>query len=685
VIETLGRGGMGLVLHVRDGSGRDLAMKLLTRRVDHARILERFRREAQVTASLRHVGIVGVHDVGIEAGWPYIVYEYVPGGQTLEDVFEAGDSDRSVRLVLQVAEAMGHAHAQGVIHRDLKPPNVLVTPEGQARVADFGLAQAVGLERLTLSGAMVGTPHAMSPEQITGDRERYGPPTDVWALGALLYRALTGEDPFQGKNLIELAAQIADVEPATPSSRVATVSSALEAVCLKALRKAPEDRYPHGAAFAEDLRAALGGSAAALQERFARRLLTLAGGASLALVVTLAWWAADRARPDAAGPPPVASATLSAKEARRARGEAKQLERLGEAIELLDDDPDRGVLALARFEREDLASLSAAQTRLREAQAAWAGALQASVAAGRPDFDVVSSQLEVLAALAEALPPDAPPFPGANAAADRLLAAWLGSEGAGVTNVPAQLGALARTGARVEDEQLGESWLTLISTGTGGPGAKLDGAQSGKILLALARLDAVFRIGLNVAGGLSQDLAPEGRGPWEDYVRLRIDCSEGDITRETRDELRRFLRDPPDGFRLGPRHKAELANLASQDLPPAERLGMVEEGLKADPSFMVLHNARVIALCSLRRLEEALAAYAEAEACWLARQSAGSLDLGLEKERFMVAGLELHALTEDRVAFAETLEELRPKAQRYQLSRLRPRYAWVAEAHPPSD
>ncbi|MEZ6188567.1 MAG: serine/threonine-protein kinase [Planctomycetota bacterium] len=221
VVGRLGAGASGQVFRVVDPAGRELALKLLT----DPGAGERFAREGQVAASLQHSGIVGVHGQGVTPqGRAYLVFELVEG-EDLEAAFRHLAPLELVRVLREVAGALAHAHTRGVVHRDVKPHNVLVDRQGRARVADFGLAHAAGYERLTRSGVMVGTPHYMAPEQVTGERQRFGPATDVWALGVILYRVLTGRLPFDGANMIELAARITSVTlrppgPTAPTSRV---------------------------------------------------------------------------------------------------------------------------------------------------------------------------------------------------------------------------------------------------------------------------------------------------------------------------------------------------------------------------------------------------------------------------------------------------------------------------------
>ncbi|MGE0712742.1 MAG: protein kinase [Planctomycetota bacterium] len=251
----LGSGGMATVFRALDRSGRAVAVKMLTR--PEERGVLRLEREGQLAGSLRHPGIVSVLRRGEEEGVPYLVYELVEEAGDFLAALTRGPLEGRLDLVERVADAVAHAHRQGIVHRDLKPENVLLDRHGHPRITDFGLATSSSVERLTQTGAMVGTPQWMAPEQVVGERDKQGPPSDVWALGGMLYRALSGGvPPFEGEALHELAAAIMLAQPPAPSSLAAGVSPAVEAVCMRALAKAPHDRYPDGQAFLLALRAA---------------------------------------------------------------------------------------------------------------------------------------------------------------------------------------------------------------------------------------------------------------------------------------------------------------------------------------------------------------------------------------------------------------------------------------------
>ncbi|MGE0713067.1 MAG: serine/threonine-protein kinase [Planctomycetota bacterium] len=251
----LGRGGMGVVFSAWDlAAQRPVALKaVLSDQLDPQR-RERFRREGELTASIQHPHVLRVYAAGEHQGRPYIAYELVEGARTFAQAAAGAPREQRVRWVRDAAAALGAAHAQGVVHRDVKPDNLLVDAAGHLRVADFGLALAQDAEKLTRTGAVLGTPQFMAPELFAGKGfGEVGPPSDVWALGVLLYQALSGELPFTGVNLYELAAQVAQAEIPPLRQHDPTIPAELEAICAKALQRQARERYPDGQALAEDL------------------------------------------------------------------------------------------------------------------------------------------------------------------------------------------------------------------------------------------------------------------------------------------------------------------------------------------------------------------------------------------------------------------------------------------------
>ena len=261
LVGVLGEGAMSVVHRARDRQlGREVAVKVLRESLtSHPQVSERFTREAQALARLDHPGIIRVYDSGIDGGRAYLVMELVDG-TALSKVLAEKKRDRAalLRLLERVARAVHHAHEKGVIHRDLKPDNILVTGD-VPKVADFGLARLVeSSPALTRSGAVLGTPMYMAPEQVEGGRE-VTVRTDVYALGALLYEVLTGRPPHVGDSIPEVYAAISRGDAAPPRRLDPTVPWELEAIALKSLEKDSTRRYATAEAFAEDLRRYLAG------------------------------------------------------------------------------------------------------------------------------------------------------------------------------------------------------------------------------------------------------------------------------------------------------------------------------------------------------------------------------------------------------------------------------------------
>jgi tetratricopeptide (TPR) repeat protein len=254
VLAELGRGGMGVVYRVEEvASGRELALKMILDGSSDPRRKERFLREGQVVASLRHTGIVRVHSCGEAGGLPYLTYDLVTGSRPFNEVLEDRPLAEGLALVRDVARALGHAHACGVVHRDVKPENLLVDDTGWVRVADFGLAAGLGLDRLTRTGELLGTPSFMPPEQFSGDKRQATPASDVWSMGVVLYELLTGALPFEADTLVELSVRIVNGSFDRPGRVRPELPAALEAICLRCLELEPTDRYADGSALADDL------------------------------------------------------------------------------------------------------------------------------------------------------------------------------------------------------------------------------------------------------------------------------------------------------------------------------------------------------------------------------------------------------------------------------------------------
>ncbi len=253
--ELIGEGGMAVVYRAYDlALNRPVAVKILRAQYgSDANFLRRFEREAQAAARLVHPNIVNVYDVGRDDGVHYIVMEYVRG-QTLKHLILRHAPFRlehAAHIVGQVAAALDYAHRQGLVHRDIKPQNILVDDQGVAKVTDFGIAKGLTDVSLTEAGVGMGTVHYVSPEQARG--EAATPASDIYALGVVLYEMLTGRLPFDADNPIGLAMQHVNAPPPPPRQFNPDLPPQVEAIVLRALAKDPAQRYPSAGALAEAL------------------------------------------------------------------------------------------------------------------------------------------------------------------------------------------------------------------------------------------------------------------------------------------------------------------------------------------------------------------------------------------------------------------------------------------------
>jgi len=263
ILEELGRGAMGVVYKARQLSlDRIVALKMILAGA-HAssQELARFRTEAEAVARLQHPNIVQIYEVGEYGGLPFFSLEFVEGGSVAQQLDGTPQPvGTAAQLTETLARAIDHAHQRGIVHRDLKPANVLLTATGTPKITDFGLAKYLDTEaERTQSGAVVGTPSYMAPEQATGKSKEVAPAADVYALGAILYELLTGRPPFKAATPLDALMQVRQTEPVPPGQLQPQTPTDLETICLKCLRKEPHQRYQSAATLADDLRRFLEG------------------------------------------------------------------------------------------------------------------------------------------------------------------------------------------------------------------------------------------------------------------------------------------------------------------------------------------------------------------------------------------------------------------------------------------
>jgi WD40 repeat protein/serine/threonine protein kinase len=395
VVRQVGRGGMGVVYEaVQLALKRTVALKFLPPdHTDRPDRLARFRVEGESAARLQHPGIVQVFETGLDGEQPFLAMEYVPGGSLADALNGTPVAPRQAAAWVEaIARAMAYAHSRGVVHRDLKPSNILLqgsgargpgsaktevagssqaaeasgpTAAGEAipKVTDFGLAKLLDTESgQTRSGAVMGTPSYMAPEQAAGNTRAVGPAADIWALGTVLYELLTGRPPFRGERPVATIQLVLTAEPVQPSELVPGLLLDLETVCLKCLRKEPERRYRTADELADDLRRVLDGRPVLARPvgpgerlvRWAARNPVLAGAVAAAFAVlvigaSVSTYFAVRESEQAA------AAGRAADKERYARGEAeKRAKEAGEARDVAAQKEKEAVRA-----KDDLARKAA--------------------------------------------------------------------------------------------------------------------------------------------------------------------------------------------------------------------------------------------------------------------------------------------------------------------------------------
>jgi serine/threonine-protein kinase len=374
VLRKIGSGGMADVWLAEDSHlQRQVALKVLHSRFAQDReFVERFRREAEAAAGLQHPNVVAVFDRGEFEGTYYIAMQYLEG-RTLKELIDYGlTPEQAAYLIRQVLEGARFAHRRGIVHRDLKPQNVIVDDEGKAVVTDFGIARA-GVSDITQTGSVMGTPQYLSPEQAQG--EDVTPVSDLYSVGVMLYEALTGKVPFEGESAVAVAMKQVSQPPLRPSSINPQVTPPLDAVVMRALEKAPGERFQSADAFIAALDAAIrqgettGSSTAAFaalppaaltgvdpaemdareeEERQRRRWLWAAAAIALLILLLLAF---DLTRDTTAEVPKVTGRTLERAETRLERegfklGETKEVQNEAPAENVLEQDPIPGKVPL---------------------------------------------------------------------------------------------------------------------------------------------------------------------------------------------------------------------------------------------------------------------------------------------------------------------------------------------------
>lgn len=308
-LSYIGEGGMGRVFKARDPRlNRTVALKFI--RGDDNEMVRRFSLEAQAQARILHENICRVYEVGEEQGYPYIAMQFI-NGPSLKEAITKLSLEQKVRVIKEVAEALHVTHREGVIHRDIKPVNIMLEQKEDNHwhpyVMDFGLARDVEREGQTMTGTIMGTPAYMPPEQAKGETSRMDRRSDIYSLGASFYELLTGELPFVGTNSFEVMLKVLREEPATLRSIDATIPADLETITLKCLEKDPQRRYQSAKALAEDLQRYLEGDPIQARRttlsyrlmkkaRKHRALVTVSTIALIAIMVLTGMWLQSRFR-----------------------------------------------------------------------------------------------------------------------------------------------------------------------------------------------------------------------------------------------------------------------------------------------------------------------------------------------------------------------------------------------------
>jgi serine/threonine-protein kinase len=260
VLDQLGRGAMGVVYRAHDSAlGRTVAIKTIAltgssreRDIHEARFLQ----EARAAGSLSHPAIITIYDVGREGDTAFIAMELLEGHDLRDLIKDVSlPPSRSVRIAAQVAEGLAYAHERGIVHRDIKPGNIMVLADERVKIMDFGIARLLEPTVKTQTGVLLGSPQYMSPEQIVG--QPFDHRADIFSLGLVLYEMLTGVKPFQGEDIPELTFKVANLPAAPPSHLASDLPPVIDYIIARALKKKPDERYASAAELAKDLRESL--------------------------------------------------------------------------------------------------------------------------------------------------------------------------------------------------------------------------------------------------------------------------------------------------------------------------------------------------------------------------------------------------------------------------------------------
>src|SRR3954452_809700 len=256
LLDLLGEGGMAVVYRARDELlDRNVAVKILrTQFAADEDFVRRFRQEARSAAALSDPNIATIFDTGVDNGREFIVMQLVDGPDLERDLTERGSVPvaEALRIAIAVADALESAHRHGIVHRDIKPGNILLASDGAVRVVDFGIARALGDSRTTALGLLLGSVQYCSPEQVLG--EEVGPASDVYSLGIVLYELLTGRRPFDGDSPAAVALERLRRQPPPPSTVAPDLPAGLDDIVMRALARNPRRRYPSARAFADAIR-----------------------------------------------------------------------------------------------------------------------------------------------------------------------------------------------------------------------------------------------------------------------------------------------------------------------------------------------------------------------------------------------------------------------------------------------